>query len=239
MRYFKIFLLAVATFSLNVASAQKKKIKLKDLKTTEEKAAYALGQSMVDGFRAQLDMYAQQFDLDTNIVKTAFLKKYLEGQVIFDSLEANQILQDFGQYAQEKKQRKDSLLIQENVKAGETYIEQQMKANSKLIKTESGLVYEVIQEGTGKKPTAANTVAAKYKGMLIDGTVFDESKGNAIEFPLSGVIKGWTEGLQLMNEGAKYLFIIPAHLAYGNQERPPHIKPGSTLIFEVELVEVK
>ncbi|MCS6979684.1 MAG: FKBP-type peptidyl-prolyl cis-trans isomerase [Flavobacteriales bacterium] len=107
--------------------------------------------------------------------------------------------------------------------------------------TPSGLQYEVIKEGSGPKPTATNTVKVYYRGTLIDGTEFDATKPNKpVEFRLDQVIKGWTEGLQLMSKGSKYKLYIPADLAYGNNPPPgSNIKPGSTLIFEVELLDFK
>jgi FKBP-type peptidyl-prolyl cis-trans isomerase len=108
--------------------------------------------------------------------------------------------------------------------------------------TDSGLVYEVIEQGTGKQPKASDTVVAHYTGWLFDdGKMFDSShaRGEPTEFPLSGVIKGWTEGLQLMNVGGKYLFTIPASLGYGERGAPPTIPANATLVFFVELVDVK
>ena len=106
--------------------------------------------------------------------------------------------------------------------------------------TGSGLQYEVIQEGSGPKPTAADTVRVHYEGSLTDGTVFDSSysRGEPLEFPLGGVIPGWTEGLQLMNTGSSYRFYIPSDLGYGPQGAGPQIPPYSTLIFEVELLDI-
>lgn len=107
--------------------------------------------------------------------------------------------------------------------------------------TESGLQYRVLTEGTGASPTARDRVEVHYKGTLIDGTQFDSSydRGQTIEFPLSGVIKGWTEGVQLMKEGAVYEFVIPSDLAYGPRGISGVIPPGATLIFQVELISVK
>ncbi|MGE3171341.1 MAG: FKBP-type peptidyl-prolyl cis-trans isomerase [Planctomycetota bacterium] len=111
----------------------------------------------------------------------------------------------------------------------------------KTVTTQSGLKYEVIQQGTGERPKASDTVSAMYTGWLTDGTMFDSAhaRGMAADFPLNGVIKGWTEGLQLMNVGGSFLFEIPAELGYGVRGSPPKIGPNATLIFLVELVDVK
>jgi len=106
--------------------------------------------------------------------------------------------------------------------------------------TGSGLQYEVISEGYGPKPTASDTVRVHYEGALTNGTVFDSSyaRGEPVEFPLNGVIPGWTEGLQLMNVGSKYRLIIPSNLGYGSQGAGQQIPPNSTLIFQVELLDI-
>ncbi|MCB9885236.1 MAG: FKBP-type peptidyl-prolyl cis-trans isomerase [Planctomycetes bacterium] len=113
---------------------------------------------------------------------------------------------------------------------------------AKLKTTGSGLIYEVIEQGTGASPTAADTVTAHYTGWLLEnGKMFDSShaRGEPTEFPLGGVIKGWTEGLQLMQVGGKYLFTIPASLGYGERGAPPTIPANATLVFLVELVSIK
>ena len=106
--------------------------------------------------------------------------------------------------------------------------------------TASGLQYSVVKEGTGKKPTAESTVKVHYTGTLLDGTKFDSSvdRGEPAQFPLNGVIAGWTEGLQLMSVGSKYKFFIPYDLAYGERGAGADIKPYSALVFEVELLEI-
>jgi FKBP-type peptidyl-prolyl cis-trans isomerase FklB len=126
-----------------------------------------------------------------------------------------------------------------NLKAGHDFLEAN-KQKSGIITLPSGLQYEVITEGHGIKPLAGNKVTCHYHGTLIDGTVFDSSvkRGQPATFPLNMVIKGWTEGLQLMAVGSKWRFFIPPHLAYGERQTGAHIGPNSTLIFEVELLSV-
>ena len=108
-------------------------------------------------------------------------------------------------------------------------------------KTASGLAYKIEKPGTGKQPKATDTVKVHYKGTLLDGTVFDSSydRKKEVTFPLNRVIKGWTEGLQLLKEGGKIKLVIPAALAYGDHGAPPKIPGGATLVFEIELFEVK
>ena len=114
------------------------------------------------------------------------------------------------------------------------------KGKEGVVALDSGLQYKVITEGSGAKPSASDTVEVHYKGTLIDGSEFDSSykRGQTISFPLNGVIKGWTEGLQLMTVGSKYELFIPSELAYGEQAIGGVIYPGATLIFEVELISI-
>jgi len=127
----------------------------------------------------------------------------------------------------------------ENKQAEIDFLEKN-KQKSGVITTESGLQYEVITQGDGPKPAASDTVKVHYRGTLIDGSEFDSSysRGQPIEFPLNGVIPGWTEGLQLMNTGSKYRLFIPSNLGYGTQGAGQQIPPNSTLIFEVELLDI-
>lgn len=123
---------------------------------------------------------------------------------------------------------------------GEAFLKQNAKKQG-IVVTKSGLQYEVLSEGTGALPRATDTVRCHYEGRLVDGSVFDSSyrRGEPAEFPLNGVIAGWTEGLQLMKEGAKYRFYIPQELGYGARGAGSSIPPYAALIFDVELIKVK
>ena len=129
--------------------------------------------------------------------------------------------------------------MKENLEAGQKFLEENAK-RPEVTTLESGLQYEIITEGSGKKPNATDTVTCHYHGMLIDGRVFDSSvqRGQPASFPLNRVITGWTEALQLMPVGSKWRLYLPPHLAYGEQQAGALITPNSTLIFEVELLGI-
>lgn len=133
------------------------------------------------------------------------------------------------------KNDKDAIML----KTGQDFLDAN-KEKPGIVALPSGLQYEIIKEGTGPKPSASNKVTCHYHGTLIDGTVFDSSvqRNKPATFPLNMVIKGWTEGLQLMPQGSKWRFFIPPHLAYGDRQVSSQIRPNSTLIFEVELLEI-
>lgn len=161
------------------------------------------------------------------------LKDAQAGTATMSPEEANEKIQVFLQKKQESAGA-------EARKAGEDFLAENAKRPEVKV-TDSGLQYEVLKEGTGASPTATETVEVHYHGTLIDGTVFDSSveRGQTIEFPLNRVIPGWTEGVQLMKEGAKYRFFIPFDLAYGPRGSAPKIPPYAALIFDVELFKVK
>jgi FKBP-type peptidyl-prolyl cis-trans isomerase FklB len=126
-----------------------------------------------------------------------------------------------------------------NLKSGQDFLANN-KTQEGVVELPSGLQYKILKEGTGDKPTATDNVKCHYHGTLIDGTVFDSSvqRGTPAKFPLNMVIKGWTEGLQLMPVGSKWRFFIPPHLGYGERQVSAQIGPNSTLIFDVELLDI-
>ena len=154
--------------------------------------------------------------------------------------EAQQIVEDFFQ-KQEERHRAEAAEKYKGAKSeGEKYLSENAKKEG-VTTLPSGLQYQVLKEGNGKSPKATDKVVCHYEGMLIDGTMFDSSiqRGEPATFPLNGVIAGWTEGLQLMKEGAKYRFFIPYQLGYGERGAGASIPPFATLVFDVELIEVK
>lgn len=161
------------------------------------------------------------------------VRDVIEGkETAFSSREAQIMLQEYFQ----KKQKEEAL---ETIAAGKAYLDANAKKEGVTV-TKSGLQYEVLQEGSGKSPKATDTVRCHYEGRLLDGTVFDSSykRGEPADFGLNQVITGWTEGVQLMKEGAKFRFTIPYLLAYGEQGAGASIPPFNTLIFDVELIKV-
>lgn len=199
-----------------------------------DKTSYALGL----GIGSQLkSMGAEALNIDdfAQAIKDSIAEK-----TQMTAAEAQEIVQQF--FAeQEKQQRAKAAELGKVAKeAGEKFLAENAK-NDGVTVTASGLQYSVIKEGTGKKPKATDKVVCHYEGTLIDGTIFDSSikRGEPATFPLNMVIAGWTEGLQLMAEGAKYRFFIPYNLAYGEAGAAGSIPPYAALIFDVELIEVQ
>ena len=192
-----------------------------------DKISYALGLSMGQNLMGSGVTSLDYADL------AAGIKDVLEkNQPQISYQEAQQVL---GQFFQELEAKIAGAAKEE----GEKFLAENKKREGVQV-TASGLQYEVLEATIGQKPKATDTVKVHYEGTLIDGTVFDSSykRGESISFPLNGVIKGWTEGLQLMSVGSKYKFFIPYQLAYGERGAGNLIGPCEALIFEVELIEI-
>jgi FKBP-type peptidyl-prolyl cis-trans isomerase len=197
------------------------------LDTDEAKISYSLG--MMIGER----ILKQYSDLDYDLLVQA-MKAQQAGEETQMSMEEAQVTL---QAQQEKVAMKATAAASV---AGQAFLEAN-KVREGVMVTESGLQYEVLAAAEGANPSIDDTVSVHYVGTLTDGTEFDSSiaRGEPASFPLKGVIPGWTEGLQLMNLGSKYRFVIPSDLAYGDRGAGQNIGPGATLVFEVELLEIK
>lgn len=199
-----------------------------------DKLSYALGL----GIGRQLaQMGAEDLNVEefSQAVKDMISGK--EPKISFN--EAQEIANKFFQQQEEKQQAEIAEKGKQAKVDGEKYLEGNAKKENVVV-LPSGLQYMVLQEGSGKSPSATDKVKCHYEGMLVDGTLFDSSiqRGEPATFGLDQVIVGWTEGLQLMQEGAKYRFFIPYRLGYGERGAGAMIPPFSTLIFDVELIEV-
>jgi len=199
-----------------------------------DKVSYALGL----GIGQQLaQMGADDLNIDDF---AAAIKDVISGSELkVQHREAQQIVQEYFQKKEQKLNAQRAEAGKAHKEAGEKYLTENAKKEG-VITLPSGLQYQVLKAGNGKKPSAHDTVKCHYEGFLIDGTVFDSSvqRGEPATFPLQQVIAGWTEGLQLMQEGAKYRFFIPYRLAYGEGGAGASIPPFAALIFDVELIQV-
>ena len=198
------------------------------------KLSYALGL----GIGRQLaQMGAEDLNIDdfSQAIKDILTGK--EPQV--SDQEAQKLVTTFFEEQEAKQRAAATEKYKDNKEKGEAWLANKAMEEG-VVALPSGLMYQVLNEGSGKKPTAADTVECHYEGRLIDGTVFDSSykRGESATFPLNGVIAGWTEGVQLMSEGAKYRFFIPYQLAYGERGAGQAIPPFAALVFDVELIKV-
>ncbi len=198
------------------------------VKTEDEKALYALG-TMMGGRFATLNLTQDELSALTQGIKDAATKA--EPQIKPE---------DYQMKIQALFKKRMEASSEAATKEGVDFLNKFSKEEGAK-QTKSGLAYKILKEGTGVAPKADDMVEVHYKGTLIDGTEFDSSykRGKTVTFPLNRVIKGWTEGLQLVKEGGKIKLVIPSELGYGKNGAPPRIPGGATLVFEVELVKVK
>ena len=192
-----------------------------------DKISYALGLGIGQQIK---NMHIDGFSIDDF---SQSIRDIIEGKTTaMTSREAQQMLNEYFQ-------RKEKEQAQQAIAEGKVFLEENAKRDA-VTQTKSGLQYEVLTEGSGRSPKATDTVRCHYEGRLLDGSVFDSSyqRGEPADFGLNQVIAGWTEGVQLMKEGAKYRFFIPYLLGYGERGAGASIPPYSTLIFDVELIKV-
>ncbi len=206
----------------------------KPLKNITDSASYAIGLSVANQYKQMSDFLREQgiTKVDTAIVIRGITDGIKGQKTLMTDNDANSVIMAYLSKAQESK-------AQPNIEAGEKFLAENKKKQG-VKTTASGLQYEVITEGTGPKPEAEDTVVCHYRGMLLDGTTFDNSydRGQPLTIGASQVIRGWTEALQLMSVGSKYKIYIPYQLGYGTNDMG-QIPPGSVLIFEVELLGIK
>ncbi|NLJ82278.1 MAG: FKBP-type peptidyl-prolyl cis-trans isomerase [Bacteroidales bacterium] len=226
-------LCAMCLISLSFTS-----VKAQELKTSKDSIGYALGFQVGESF------FLNQIDFVTLEAYKAGFEAGFKGnasQALVKEPQRSELIKQFQTMAQQRQEENIQREASFNKFITQDLMEKNLKEDKKVVQTESGLQYKILTSGKGAKPKATDKVKVHYVGTLYDGTVFDSSvqRGEPAVFPLNQVIKGWTEGLQLMNVGSKFKFWIPSELAYG--DRPVGQVPksaGSMLIFEVELLEI-
>ncbi|MFO0952879.1 MAG: FKBP-type peptidyl-prolyl cis-trans isomerase [Isosphaeraceae bacterium] len=205
---------------------------LGDLKS---KASYGLGLSLGKNLKAQ------SVDIDPELLARGLKDGLTGAKPMLTDEQIQAVMQEFQQQLVAKRMEASKVAAEKNLKDGEAFLAAN-KAKPGVVTLPSGLQYKVVKEGTGKTPKATDTVSTHYTGTLLDGTKFDSSvdRGQPASFPVNGVIKGWTEALQLMKVGAKWQLFIPSGLAYGPNPPPGSpIGPNSVLVFDIELLGVE
>lgn len=225
-----VTLVATASFATSGLAAGK----APELKTEKDKVSYILGHQIGSNFKRG------GVEVNIDVFKAAIEEALAGKNSSLSQEETQKIMTAFQTSMQSKMEAKNKEQGDKNTKEGKAFLADNGKKPG--VKTlPSGLQYKVLKDGSGESPKATDTVKTHYKGTLINGTEFDSSykRGEPAEFPVGGVIKGWTEALQLMKPGAKWQLFVPSELAYGAAGAGPDIGPNSTLIFEVELLSVK
>jgi FKBP-type peptidyl-prolyl cis-trans isomerase len=204
------------------------------LTTQKDKVSYALGMNL------GVNLHKQSVEVDPKILLQGLEDGMAGGKTQLSEEQARATLTELQSDLRKKQQEKMQQAGESNKKEGDAFLAAN-KGKEGVVTLPSGLQYKVLTAGTGPKPTASDSVVCNYRGTLIDGTEFDSSykRGQPTTFPVGGVIKGWTEALQLMPVGSKWQLFVPSELAYGAQGAGANIGPNSTLIFEVELLSIQ
>lgn len=224
---------ALVTLALTFANCSSKDT-VSSLKNDDQKISYMIGLDM-GAYLKNLGITIDRAALDQGIEDTLMARKQL-----MTKDEVSKLKEDFGRKMQAQQMSKAKVAGDKNAKEGAEFLAKN-KTEKGVITTASGLQYTIIKAGAGPKPKSTDMVSVNYRGTTLDGKEFDSSykRGQPATFPLTGVIPGWTEALQLMNVGTKAKLFIPSNLAYGERAAGPDIGPNSTLIFEIELLEIK
>ncbi len=204
------------------------------LKTFKDSVSYGIGMNI------GRDLKHQSIDINPDVLAQGIKDMIGDGKPLMTDEQLSSCMMTFQKDMMAKQEAKNKESGEKNKKEGEAFLAAN-KAKEGVKVTASGLQYKILKEGTGPKPTATQTVSVHYRGTLIDGKEFDSStkRGQPAEFPVNGVIKGWTEALQLMPVGSKWELYIPSELAYGERGAGSEIGPNAVLIFEVELLAIK
>ncbi|KHD07323.1 hypothetical protein PN36_18070 [Candidatus Thiomargarita nelsonii] len=202
--------------------------------TDQDKLNYTFGYTIGNNFKSQ------GIELNLDMLVKGMKAALSDSEALVSQQEMSAVLKNFQKKQMAKRMAARQALTETNIKAGEAFLAEN-KTKEGVVTLPSGLQYKVITPGTGKTPKATDKVKTHYRGTLIDGTEFDSSykRGKPATFPVKGVIKGWTEALQLMKEGAKWQLFIPADLAYGKRGAGKKIGANATLIFEIELISIE
>ncbi len=204
------------------------------LKDQKDKVSYIIGIDIGTNLKRQ------SIEINPEILLRGIKDGLAGNKPLMSDQEMKDTIAAFQREMQAKQEEVVKKMGEKNKKEGETFLAEN-KRKEGVVTLASGLQYKVIKKGSGKRPKLTDTVTTHYRGTLIDGTEFDSSyrRNQPVSFPVNGVIPGWTEALQLMEEGAKWQLFIPPHLAYGERGAGPQIGPHATLVFEVELISVQ
>lgn len=228
------FKILTVIFSFTLVACNAQEIKKEDLKTQEEKASYSIGYDIGQ------NMKQNYVEIDPDKFLAGLLHGINDSTSLLTEEEMMEVMTQFQTELTQKREEKTKGEKEKNKKASDEFLAENKKKDGVVV-TASGLQYKVLVSGKGKTPTDASNVTVHYTGTLIDGKEFDSSvkRGEPTTFPVTGVIKGWTEALKLMKEGDKWMLYIPSELAYGENGAGNVIGPNQALIFEVELISVQ
>lgn len=226
-------ILGVVIVASVLSSCGGKGVSKRELKTELDSVSYAIGMDVAKNVKTNVS------EIDSELFIQGYMNVIDSTNILIKEENSQQILSAYFQKKQQENMKKQQEEAEKGKVLGQKFLEEN-KSKDGVKVTASGLQYKVLKEGTGAKPTPESTVKVHYHGTLIDGTVFDSSvdRGEPAIFGVGQVIPGWTEGLQLMSVGSKYKFFIPENLGYGARQAGEKIKPFSTLVFEVELLEI-